>query len=89
MWSSTITEIRAMTVPGIILSNLVVNLPETPITLQGTAKDRDAINLLKRTFEVSSSFAGVNVPLTSLEKKIEIPFSISFQLKDSQSVYLK
>lgn len=89
MWSSAITEIRARTVPGIVLSNLIVNLPDMPITMQGTAKDRETINLLKRSFEASSSFAGANVPLTNLEKKTEIPFSMSFQLKDPQSLYLK
>ena len=89
MWSNVVKEIRVRITPGIIVSNVVINSPETPISMQGTARDRDTINLLKRTFEASSFFTGVNVPLTNLEKKTDIPFSISFQLKDPQSVYLK
>ena len=89
IWSDVIEEIRARAIPGIIISNVSISSPETPISMQGTAKDRDAINLQKRTFEASSFFTSVNVPFTNLEKKIDIPFSISFQLKDPQSVYLK
>lgn len=89
IWSNVITEIKTRTVPNILITNLIVNLPSAPISLQGIAKNRDAINLLKKTFEASSMFMEVSIPFTHLEKKIDIPFSMSFKLKDADSIYLK
>ncbi len=89
LWSDVITEIKTRAVPGVLTTNLVVNLPNMPINLQGVARDRNAINLLKRTFEASNMFTEVDIPFTHLEKKTDIPFSMSFKLRDAESIYLK
>src|SRR3989338_3440871 len=88
-WSEIISEITNMVGTDIVVGEIDTKSPDAPITLQGTAKSRDALNNLTKSFQASLKFTDVNVPLTDLEKKKDIPFSMSFRLKDPQSLYLK
>lgn len=88
-WGEVVKEITDRTVADIAISRISIGLPEAPITLQGIAKSREAINNLSKSFQESDKFTAVNIPLTDLGTKEDISFSMSFQLKDPQSIYLK
>lgn len=88
-WSGIVSEITDRIVANITVSRISIGSPDAPITLQGTAKNRDTLNTLAKSFETSDKFTDVNIPLTDLGTKTDIPFSMSLKLKDPQSLYLK
>jgi|GEM_PF-6010409 Competence protein A. len=81
-WSKIITEIKNKTTSNIIISNISIPGASTEISITGTAANREAINTLKTSFESSTIFTEINIPLNNLEKKVNIPFSMTFKLKN-------
>jgi Tfp pilus assembly PilM family ATPase len=79
-WSVVFEEIRAKLVPGISINTADFNL--SSLFISGTAKNRNQLNSFKQSLESSPLFAGVTLPLTNLNQKENIPFSMSLSLKD-------
>lgn len=88
-WSILIDEINSRTINGIIISNFRAPSINDTITLVGISKDRDTLNLFKKSLQDSTYLTGVELPITNLEKRLDIPFSITFQIKDPNMVYYK
>ncbi|MDD4901648.1 MAG: pilus assembly protein PilM [Patescibacteria group bacterium] len=88
-WSIVIAELQRLVTGGIIVSGLSLPSAEGTITLSGIAENRTTLNQLRDKSKSSSLLAEINLPLTNLEQREDIPFSISFKLKDPQTVYFK
>lgn len=88
-WSILIDEINSRVISGIIVSSFKASSLSDTMSIVGMAKDRNTLNLFKKSLQDSTYLTGVNLPITNLEKKMDIPFSISFQLKDPNMIYYK
>lgn len=88
-WNKVISAIKDKTTEGVVINNLSLPSAEGQFSITGIAVDREAINNLKKSFESSDFFSEVNIPLTNLGKKIDIPFSMTFKIKDRQLIYIK
>jgi Tfp pilus assembly PilM family ATPase len=88
-WSKVVSEIKTKTVPDIAVNNLSLPSIDGTLSLTGTAANRTAINNLKTSFESSELFTNVMIPLDNLGKKSDIPFSLTFKIKDVNLVYGK
>lgn len=83
-WSIVLDELKARTVQDIAISNISLPSPEGIYTINGIAKSRNQLNSFKKSLEESQIFTNVALPLTNLEQKGSIPFSITMQLKNPQ-----
>lgn len=83
-WSMVIDEVLVRLVPGITVRELSLTATDGNFTLQGVGVDRASVNLLRKSFEASTLFTAVQLPLANLEVKKDIPFSLTFKLKDPQ-----
>ncbi|MBI1838885.1 MAG: pilus assembly protein PilM [Candidatus Colwellbacteria bacterium] len=88
-WSMLAEEVKSIVTPEILIKNLSLGTPEANISLSGIAQTRDALNSFKMSMESSVMLSDILIPLTNLELKKEVPFSISFKLKDPSSIYFK
>lgn len=86
-WDPVIEELRSRTIPGIIISNMSVSSPGDPISMNGVAKTRSGLNDFKKKLSESPVLIDVNIPLSYLDQRENIPFSASFKLKDPDLVY--
>lgn len=89
MWSVVLEEVVARVTPGIIISGFNAPTILEPIILTGVAHDRKSLNEFKRSLKESKLFTEVELPLTKLEQKEEIPFSVSLRIADPTAVYYK
>jgi hypothetical protein len=81
-WSVVLEEMKSRVGPGILINSFSISLPADTINITGSAQTRPQLNLFKKTLEESPMLAEVKMPLTNLEQKENIPFSVSFRLKD-------
>lgn len=81
VWSPVLKEAIARVTTGILISNFSVSEPGAQISMVGTAKSRAALNDFRRSLENSPLFTAVVLPISNLEKRENIPFSVSFALK--------
>ncbi len=88
-WSLVLEELKTKTPAGIYITSISITSPQNPIALAGIAPNRSQLNSFKKSLELSSLFSEVVLPLSNLEMRENIPFSISFKLKDPQSIYIK
>lgn len=88
-WSGVVEEIKARKGPGIIISNLSIPSPEGIISIGGISQSRLQLNLFRKNLEESPLFTDIKLPLTNLEMKENVPFSISFKLKDTAILYVQ
>jgi len=86
-WEGVFEEIRARMAPGVFITSATVRLPEDPISFSGIAQDRNQLNMFKRFLEGSTMFSEVNIPLTNLGMKENIPFTATLKLKDPTLIY--
>lgn len=89
IWSRIIKEVKERTVAGVVINNLSLPGAEGTFAIVGVAKDRDAINRLRYSFESSEILSNINIPLDNLGKKNDIPFSLTFTAKDKTVIYAK
>lgn len=88
-WSVLIDEINSRTTNGIIILNFRVPSIKDTMIIAGVSKNREALNLFKKSLQESTYITGVELPINNLEQKEDIPFSISFHLKDPNMLYYK
>lgn len=86
-WSKIVTEVKNKTTNGVIINNLSLPSANGQLSVTGLAVNREAINNLKKSFESSEMFSEINIPLNNLGKKVDIPFSMTFKIKDAQLIY--
>jgi len=88
-WSILINEIRLRTINGIVISNFKVVSINEPILIIGISKNRDILNQFKKSLQESTYLSSVELPITNLEQKGDIPFSLTFKIKDPNMFYNK
>lgn len=88
-WSRVIEEVKNKSVSEIIINNLTFPDINGSFSVTGVATNREAINNLKKSFETSNLFGDISLPLDNLGKKTDIPFSLSFKIKNPGLVYEK
>lgn len=86
-WSILAKELQSRVVDGIVINNLQISGWETGIILTGVARKRPDLNLFKKSLGESEFLKEVVMPLTNLEQKENIPFTITFKIKDPQLLY--
>lgn len=86
-WSHLLEELRQKVVEGIYMTELLVPSTDGIISIKGVAQNRRQLNLFKKSLDESSFLTEVKMPLTNLEQKENIPFSINFKVKDTNSFY--
>lgn len=88
-WSVLIDELSQRTIDGITISNLRIQSINETISIVGISASREALNKYKISLQGSKYLTGVELPITNLEQKGDIPFSISFKIKDPSMLYNK
>lgn len=89
MWSTVLEELSARTIEGVNISNFNAGALTEKMNITGTARDRTTLNKLKTTLQESPMFGEIDIPITNIEQRSDIPFSASFRLKDPNAVYYK
>ncbi len=84
-WSEIISEIREKSTDQVKITNVSFSGDSDLITLNGLAKSRSDINIYRKKLETSAIFTEVKLPLTNLEQKGDIPFTVSFKIKNPVS----
>lgn len=85
-WSLLLEDLRARTVEGILINELIIPPLGEGISLKGVAQSRNGLNEFKKSLEKSDLISEVKMPLTDMEKKENIPFSINFKIKDRDAL---
>lgn len=86
-WSGVLEELKARIISGILPSSVNLPSPDGIINVSGIAQNRSQMNQFKKIMEDSPVFTEINLPLTNLEQKENIPFNMSFRLKDPFLIY--
>ncbi len=87
IWSAVLTELVARTPDGITISAFSAPNFTDRFSLVGNARSRTTLNNYKKTLQESEMLSDIELPLTNLDKEENIPFSISFRLKDPSTLY--
>ena len=86
-WSRVLSEIQARLTPGIIITNVEFPGVGQPMSITGVAQTRPLLNSFRASLEKSVMLTSIQLPLTNLDQLANIPFSITFSLKDPNSIY--
>lgn len=89
IWSILIEELIARTPDTITISGLLAPTIEGKMALTGVAQDRASLNDFKKKLQESPLLTEVELPLTNLEQKEKIPFSLSFRVLDPTVLLFK
>lgn len=87
MWSKVLNEIVAVTPKEIVITQFSGPNFVEKFFITGSAANRVALNSYKKILQESPLLSEVDLPLTNLEQKGQIPFAISFRLKDPGALY--
>lgn len=87
-FSILIAELKEKVTEGITITNLSLS-PNELMTIAGVSRNRPELNAFKKSLESSELLTNVALPLTNLQQKDNIPFSVSFELRDIDSIYPK
>lgn len=90
-WSGVLEELESRVTSGIQLNSLVLAGPNSPINVAGVAENRNQLAAFKKTLEESAFFSNVVLPdiVVPLSKKTTIPFTVSFNIRNPESLMLK
>jgi hypothetical protein len=88
-WSLFIETLKKQVPDSITITTLSFSIPEEPIRIAGIAKSRNELNAFKKILENTPMFTDVVLPLNNLEKKGDLPFTITFNLKNPADLYFK
>lgn len=86
-WSILVEELRSRVGNGVVITSFSIAGLDSPITLLGVAQTRADLSLFKKSLEQSPLLKEVMVPLTNLEQKEKIPFTITVKIKEPQTLY--
>jgi len=87
-WSKLFEELRKSTVTGITISSVSISSPSANISINGIGKTRDQMNAFRKTLEDSPVFSDVKLPISNLDKRTDIPFSMSMRLEKLDFLYI-
>jgi len=81
-WSVFLQTLKAATPAGITITSLSLPSPAATFTMSGIADTRQTLNTFRKALDSTPLFAAVELPLTNLDQRSNVPFSISFRLAD-------
>jgi hypothetical protein len=86
-WSLVIEELKNKVPAGINIQS--VNFPNISgvISVSGTASDRNQLRMFKKLLDESGTFVGVEMPISNISIRENIPFSLTMRLSDPASFY--
>lgn len=87
-WSIVLKELRGLAGADIAITSANTSLPNNYISIAGTARTRVQLNSFKKTLEASNFFADINMPISNLEQKENIPFSLTLRIKNTSDIYI-
>jgi len=88
-WSILLDEINSRVINGITISDFSITSINEKINITGISKDRETLNKFKKSLQESTYLTGIELPVTNIGQKGDIPFSVSFSLKDPSMLYNK
>jgi Tfp pilus assembly protein PilN len=88
-WSLVIAELQKNIISGVTIVGLGLPSADGTLTINGVAENRNMLNQFRDKLRSSPMFKNINLPLTNLEQRQDIPFAISFQLKNPSAIYFK
>ena len=77
LWTPVLTTIHESIPDNIVLTKMVIGTDKKELTLIGRAATRDDLLELKRSLEALPFLGVIDIPLSQLTKKENIPFSFS------------
>lgn len=80
LWTPTMAEITKGVPPGVNLINLSIDFNNQSITFAGQADTREALLKLQEQLKTLEIISDIQIPLSILTEKKDIPFSISTKL---------
>ncbi len=86
-FSGLLEETKKRVPTDVKVTSMIVSSPSGDITLVGVAETRVALNQVKKSLEDSPMIKEVNLPLTNLEQREKIPFSLTFKVENPISLY--
>lgn len=86
-WSIVIEELKAQITPGISVTALSLPAPDAVMSLSGVAATRADLNKFKKSLGGFGLISEVALPITNLEQKASIPFSVTFRMRDPQVLF--
>lgn len=89
VWSVVVDEVNARIIAGINISTFSAPAITENMSLAGTAKDRTTLNQFKKSLQESTMLTGIEIPITNLAQKEDIPFTASFRLADPNVAFYK
>ena len=87
LWSVLLEETTKRITDGITISSFSAPSISDRIALTGVAHNRATLNQFRKSLQGSPMFADVELPVTNLEQKENIPFSTSFRVADPSRLY--
>jgi len=88
-WSILIDEINSRVISGITVFSFGATSVSEKVYISGIASNREILNKFKKTLQDSTYLTSVELPITNLEQKGDIPFSVTFMIKDPSMLYYK
>jgi hypothetical protein len=79
-FSILLTELKSRLTEGITINTLSVPSIDGKMNVIGVAHLRSQLKLFKKSLDESRLLANVELPLENLDKRYDIPFSITFEL---------
>ncbi len=89
VWSLFLEEFSVRIIPGITVTAITAPSITGEINISGAASDRNTLNQFKKSLQDSAMFTDIVLPITNLEQKEKIAFSITFKIKDVSALYYK
>ena len=86
-WAPLIQDFHSRIPVGIIVTSVTFPSPDDHFSISGVAKTRGDLQILKKNLETSEFLTDVAIPLTNLELKQDIPFSLTMQLENKERLY--
>lgn len=89
LWSLLLEELSLRTIAGITVTSFSASSLTGEMSIAGSAADRATLNQFKKTLQESLLLKDVVLPITNLEQKENIAFSMTFKLRDPAALYYK
>ncbi|KKU82186.1 MAG: hypothetical protein UY07_C0002G0043 [Parcubacteria group bacterium GW2011_GWA1_47_8] len=87
IWSGVLDEVSRRIIDGISVSSFSAPSITEKMSLTGTARNREILNLFKKSLLDSPLLTEIDLPITNIAQRESIPFSVSFRINDPSTAY--
>ncbi|MBU1895323.1 PilN domain-containing protein [Patescibacteria group bacterium] len=81
LWTPILSELSNQIPDSIVLSNLTIKQKEKILIVRGMAETRDGLLKFQENLESLPFISSINIPLSQLTEKENIPFSLTTEIK--------